>query len=352
MFYRKDIDEVIEHHKAFHSATSNGHILIQVDVFEENRPWPDMRRYNLPVQWRPYVDEWIVFWERQFKRGEEIADDKIPVVDVHFGVGPLSAFVGGEISFGAGTSWGTPVIKNWEDLDNLKLSEDNHWFKLSNEVIKYLSERADGKFRVPTLVFYNPSDLANALRGNTLFTDLYDWPREVHRLMDFCTDAVIWFAEAQKKIVGLFREGTLITCGGGLWLPGRTIPMSADAADLCSPGIYNEFFKKYDQKVIDHFGGGWIHTHSLGLHVVAELTSLKNLHVLQIAEDPKQPRPVEVLSDLIEKAHGVSLQINCTAKELKDIIDAALGGNVIFNVTAQDIQEAQEVVNLARKCSK
>ena len=63
---------------------------------------------------------------------EKIGDDWCPGVHIDWGVGMTTAFItGGNVVFEEGTTYTTgPVVKNWDDLDNLRFKSENKWISL------------------------------------------------------------------------------------------------------------------------------------------------------------------------------------------------------------------------------
>jgi len=349
MKYRPDIEEVINRYKRFY-LPGKGKILIHVQLpIQGGNQSPRLDEIDFATQNEEYLDRCVSIFESSLEPRMDIQDDFIPSFYAQYGIAQQSVFIAGSPVFGKDTSWVFPVINNWSDLNNLKVDEKNLWFKIMSEANHILVHKAKSKFAICPFLSYSPMDMANVLRGQNLFTDFYENEDMVHKLLNFCTNAIIWFEEAQKKIVGNEYGGLTVW---GVWVPGRVVFLSEDVVNLCSLKIYDRFEKKYTQKIIDHFGGAYIHTHSLGLHDIPEICKLKNLNLLQIAEDSKQTRPIDELERLIKEANGVPLIINCTPQELKSNIDIARYGRVIFTTIADNVKEANDLVDFVRRNSR
>lgn len=119
---------------------------------------------------------------------------------------------------------------------------------------------------------------------------------------------------------------------------------------MVSPQIYAQFARPYTQQVIDAFGHGQIHTHSLGLHVLPEITKLQNLVGVQVSDDPNTTRPFDQLDTLLPKTHNVPLSIGCTAQDVRERIeDLARSTNIILASNVTSVEEGQEIVALVRR---
>lgn len=348
MLYRPDIAEVLQRYRDLYSAR-RGKILIHIGWPMETRvKWPVLDDYSFPDGYRDFVNAYLDALEQSCaaRLAETVNDDSIPTVCASlYGIALHSAFVAGEPVFESNTSWTQPIITEWEILDQLKVDPENRWFRLLSDTNRCLTERARGKYAVCPFLSFGPMDLANALRGNEFFTDLYENPERVHQLLNWCTNAIIMFEEIQKEIVGDQYGGL---CVWGAWVPGRAVFLSEDAVNLCSAEMFDQFERPYIERIIRHFGGVYIHTHSLGWHDIPAMAKIPGLSVLQISDDPKQLRPVMCLEELIAKANGVPLMMRCTPDELRNQIKVAVQGRVIFSVNAKDRAEALSIIELCR----
>jgi uroporphyrinogen-III decarboxylase len=88
---------------------------------------------------------------------------------------------------------------------------------------------------------------------------VFDDPKRVHKLMDLVTEALISWVSYQKKRAGTALNGASYPLGikipdgsGGVWL-------SDDDSVIMSAGIYKDFVKPYNEKVLAKFDGGVIH---------------------------------------------------------------------------------------------
>lgn len=184
-------------------------------------------------------------------------------------------------------------------------------------------ELCEGDYIPSTIPHFAPSDMANAARGNQLFLDLYDSPRELARFLDLCASATIWFQRQLREIAPLVHGSDSSnpgSSGAGIWMPAEAPFMSEDAADLCSQAAYAEHFRPATQKIIDELGGAVIHHHVIGSAVHPEIAKLSSLSALQISEDPNRLSPVHLSEELID-SHPLELPIiiECEAHEVEQL---------------------------------
>lgn len=349
LYYKPNLYEVIERYKRLYAAQGPGHICIYATPpFEAPKKTPPLTEVNLDEGLEDYLDLCLRNYEAMLEVTRAIPDDLIPSFGLFFGIGDYSAFIAGEVIFTPDTSWAAPVLRDWADLDELALREDNYWVRLLERAVRYAVERMRSGPIPLVRGYYSPLDLAHALRGERLFTDFFDAPEQVHRLMAFCTKATIWIAKRLQALIGYYWGGSI----AGAWLPAGTICMSEDIACMVSPHIYAQFARPYTQQVIDAFGHGQIHTHSLGMHVLPEITQLRNLVGVQVSDDPNTPRPFDHLDTLLPKTHNVPLSIGCTGQDVRQHIEKlARSTNIILASNVTSVEEGIEVVELVRRFS-
>jgi len=279
----------------------------------------------------------------------DVRCDYIPSVGPGYGVGINSAFLSdAEVIPGVDTSWVHPALDEPEDMERLRFDPENKWVDYMRRYMARAAELWEGDYCVSMLASFAPSDLANGLRGNTLFYDLYDVPEKVDRMLYLCADAIVALYR-ELHPYALAPDGGF--CAGGLWLPGNGLFLSEDAADLCSLEHYERYFFPQTQRVLDEIGGAYVHHHAIGWKVHAGIAKLRNLRFLEFSWDPKYPRPVDHLDELLEASLSVPLQIRCTLDDLKLRIDQMKQGRLAVMVNVDTLEEAKEAVRLVRKHS-
>jgi len=344
------ISEIIGRTKAFYQSKSNGKALIQVKNIQsiQDQKLKPMNEWNFPDDLYDYLDDKIEKFVTYLERRKDVWDDLIPAIYPWFGIAEHSAFIGGEVIFTRETSYHRPVIHQWDDIEKLELREDNLWLRMVLDGLAYLRDRSNGRYFVKLRGADGPMDVANALRGNELFTDFYDYPDEVHKLMDFCTKAVQWTLDRQKKIVGEL-EGGVIT-GFDIWLPGNSIgQLSEDASTMCSPEIYRKFGLPYTKRLVNLYDHAFVHTHALGKHNIPVIAEIDKFAVIEISSDPNTPRAIEVYKELSECLKGKIIVVQLTYDEIIDNLDFLKDRKTIIWYTAEDIDDARRTIELVRR---
>lgn len=345
-YYKPNLEDVIRRYKELYEAKEPGHVMVYaMPPAPTSEPVPALNKIDLDTQMEEYLDVCMRNYAIALENTITICDDLIPTFGPNFGIGDYSAFIAGEVVFTEDTSWAAPVMKSLDDYKGFTLSEDAYWVKMMERALAYLvRQTASGP--IPIIRgFYSPLDLAHSLRGEALFTDFMDSPEKVHQFMNFCADAIIWIASRLRKITGENFGGNI----AGAWLKPGTICMSEDIACLISPRTYAEFARPYTQKVIDAFGNGQIHTHSLGVRCIPEISKLERLLGIQISDDPNIPRGFDKLEWLLPRVNGIPLTVGCTPSELTASYDViASQYNITFASVVSDVKEGRELVEWVR----
>lgn len=180
-------------------------------------------------------------------------------------------FIGGIFGLGVhipedNAPWITsPLTK--EEIENFSLPDLKQVKIISQmtEFIRYFQEKLTNKARVFLPSTLGPFVIAHAVRGKDIFTDMYDDPEFVHRLMEISTQVYVEVTKLFKKIIGeeltSGYHGTLYMAEGGVRL------CDCDST-LLSPKLFAEFSLPYLKRALEPFGGGWVHLCGNGNHLL------------------------------------------------------------------------------------
>jgi hypothetical protein len=210
-----------------------------------------------------------------------------------------------------------------------------------------MKEKVEGKLLVRLRGAYAPMDMAMVIRGDAFFTDFYDYPEEVKRLMALCTRAIKWSFENQRKIVGPL-DGGYIT-GFSVWLPGDSAGhISEDATVMCSPEIYREFGRPYTAELCSSYDNMQMHLHSVGPHAFADIVSIPGISCVELSNDPNCPTGLELFKQHEKIFEGKSVVLHLNRKEIEDNREFLASKKVIIDYQAQSPEDAQSVIQLVR----
>lgn len=126
-----------------------------------------------------------------------------------------------------------------------------------------------------------PMDVLDLLLGAQLFELLYDEPELVHQALDLITRTYIRVMEAWEQIIPRDPRGV-----AGHWgfMHRGTIMIRDDSAMNISAEMFDEFVRPYDQRLLDHFGGGAIHACGRVAHFIDRLAEMPGLYAFNFGQ--------------------------------------------------------------------
>jgi len=337
----------ISRYEQFYRRKEPGDLLVVTDFPKQANGLPDLRTFDFShlEEHRRYWDILVGNMRAQMGAREGVDDDWIPGITLHYGFGAFGAvYCDASLTFTEDTSYLDGIDGDWESMEHKLWDPHRLWARIFVEAARYLSAQARGDFMVEVYPAPSPLDVVNLLRGNRLFTDFYDYPRQLHRLLGRATQAVIAHARRIHDASPHPSEGRLAF---NRWFPSGLLLLE-DAADLCSSGTYLEFGLPYTQRVIQEMGGAYIHHHSLGRHQYRNMASLRGLHILQISSDPNCVRPVNELAYALSQTGSMALDIECSPAEVREHIGDLAGGRFVLEVACSSKEEAVAITTLVR----
>jgi hypothetical protein len=342
---------VPERIRRFLDGAPAGGALINIDLHGSGFPLPPRTpfpRWRFPQDLHRYLDEQVALLLETWEHKRGLDDDAVPSLYPRFGIAEHSAFIGGEVEFGADTSYAHPCISEWGDLDRMELRDDNPWLRMVVDGLAYLVEQARGRFVVMQRGAMAPLDLANALRGNDLFMDFYDSPEEVHRLLEFCTRACAFYIQAQRRAVPAVDGG--VFCGCYVWMPGNAFGhLSEDASVLCSPAHYREFGRPYTARLVAPFEHAFMHLHTAGARAFPDVLSIDRIDFIELANDPNTPRGIELLREHRALFAGKVVKLFVTAEEIRAHVDMLREAKTVLFCTVNTAAEGRAAIDFVRR---
>ncbi len=219
----------------------------------------------------------IEYGFRQILKKHEIGDDspvlphfEVPAV---FDIDPPNVWgveIGRHSSGQAGGAWAyDPPIKEWSDLDNLRLPRFTYNPVKTQEALCQADELL-GDILPVRLVCRHPMDAtlctpATDFRGMAqLMMDLIESPDEVHRMMAYLRDAMLG-AMDQVQATGLLTPGShwpMLTSDpigpaprdGKVTYQNCWTLVNSQEFDQVSPAMWEEFLLNYQKPILERFG--------------------------------------------------------------------------------------------------
>ena len=276
---------------------------------------------------------------------------------VHFGEGVYGAFFGGKVKFSSSDtkteSVAEPVITDWSQLGSLHFDEDNVWVQRVLDMLRWFVERSRNRFGFSPYCTIDGLNFAVVMRGATnAFMDVMDHEKELRRLFDLGYETNVRYWDLQREIIeetnkAVIQHDKYVELCGAHAKPG----LSVDAYGLCAPEVYERIGLEYTQKLIDYYGGGYLHVHSLGHHLIPGVGKLRGLTQLDVGEDPYCDRAFPKIKWAREQTGDTPLTVRCTLEEFTTgLRDKSLPGGVAYYVqeACDSVDEANRLVDKVR----
>jgi hypothetical protein len=145
------------------------------------------------------------------------------------------------------------------------------------EKMRYFHQRTHGQIPVFMTDMQGPFSVAAQMWGiEDFLMATYDRPKEVHFLLQKCTDIIINYYRLMREAV----EGNWVPmhCHPLLWMPEeKGVAVSDDFAAIVSPDIIRCFTRPYMEQIAAVFGGVVVHSCGSINHAIGELCQIKGL---------------------------------------------------------------------------
>ena len=337
--------------KAFYAAKDPGHFLVSVSFPVEAPPIPPLYNFDLDKQLAEWLDHKLANLRPGWEAKKGLDDDALPAIFPRFGVAEHSAWLGMEVRLQEDTSLPVPLIKTPDDVDRIRLSDQNTWYRYVKDSYEYLRGRKDGTFFLAVRGTMSPMDLANAVRGNQLFEDFLLQPDFAHQLMRRMTEAQRWYYPQLASWADEIEGGNYLGFQG--WMgPGCIGHLSNDAAMLCSSQIYNEFGFPYEKEMVAGYSHVLYHVHNEKMHYIPQLSKLPGLALLEVTQDPKMPSILEELPRVFAATGSTALALSTNSRQVRQHIEELKQRNCYLMIACRDRKDAEETVKFVRRHSK
>jgi len=175
--------------------------------------------------------------------GSYFGGEALPVTQVNWGAMAMAAMFGSPPVFSKTTVWYQPVIRDW-DAWQWEFDPDTNpiWQSLLS-IVTRLREGAEGRYFVGKPELGNGADVLSLMRGmDTLAMDLYAYPEQVKRGVDYISDIWVALMEQVYQMTTRINDGGDVLAWMNLWAPGRIDQIACDFSSLISPAMFREFF--------------------------------------------------------------------------------------------------------------
>jgi hypothetical protein len=269
------------------------------------------------------VEHQVDLFERSIEE-RTFHGETFPIFWPNLGPNVYAAFYGAELEFGEVTSWSEPIVRDWDDLDSLKLDQGNVYFGKIEELTRHALERCEGRYLVGYTDLHPGIDCAAAWRGmDRLCVDMVDNPEQVK---DLAERAIADF----EAVYGHFDEmlkaqGQPSSSWMGIPSFGRMHIPSCDFAALISTRHFEDYALPVLEREVQNMTHNIFHLDGKGVarHIDAIL-SVPEVHAIQWVQGVGDDLPIMQWVPFIKEiqARGVPVIVDLSKDELDEFMTA------------------------------
>jgi hypothetical protein len=344
VYYKPALEETVERYRRLWARESPDRILVKIDVQDPATPTVMNAMAKVP-DYAAMVEE----WEKGFERNRGVEDDNLPVVYGELGGYIIGGFLGARVGWGAGGAYPEKLIldmKRWKDY--LRFDETNEYYRLHMGYLEYLAERSNGRFGYTEMIVIEGMNFLDCVRHGDAYTDVYDHPREVKEIFAFASAMSVDLLKRQRRLIPKYEGGRFNFYQ--IWTPGETVFLSVDAYGQCGPEIFEQFGRRPLQRLIDEFGGGWLHVHSDAMRLLPVYRNLVGLVAIGLEDWIKPPYAIDHLEEIRGVTGDIPLMLNISKERLLAMIETrTLPGGTLYWVSGIHTTEENTVADIAHR---
>ena len=287
------------------------------------------------------VEYQVDLFERSIE-GRTFHGETFPIYWPNLGPNVYAAFYGTELEFGEVTSWSEPIVRDWADMQSLKLDRDNVYFRKIEELTRHALERCQGRYLVGYTDLHPGIDCAAAWRGmDRLCVDMVDSPEKVQELVK---RAIADFEEVYRYFDDMLKAGGQPSSSWmGIPSFGRMHIPSCDFAALISPRLFREFALPVLEREVQGMTHNIFHVDGKGVarHLDAIL-SVPEVHAIQWVQGVGDDLPIMQWVPLIKEiqARGMPVIVDLSKEELEGFM-AVMDPEGLFLWVATETEEEE-----------
>lgn len=277
----------------------------------------------------------------------EIGDDRVPTVRVQFGTAQVAAAFGCELIVPDNSPPAAKghVLERAEDVYSLEIPPLNAgWYGKLADWTEIWKQNLPPGVHIQHPDIQSSFNSAHLIRGNDIFTDFFDSPKEVGVLLDKVTDFMLNITRHTKSMIS--NDPDWFFDWGSLWKGCARI--SNCSMQMISPELYREHVFPRDTRFFNMIGGGRMHYCGITGDVIDDFFKVPAITGLDFDCGRHDFRA------LCERApRQVALVVNYNAGSPQ--IERLLSGdwpakrNIILGVGAPSVEEGKRLLARLRK---
>jgi len=320
--------------------------VVHITLHKENAayPWPKAKSYA-SVRERWMDAEHVAACALAGAMNTDYLGDSLPIANPNLGPEVFSAYFGCELEFSEGTSWSIPNLEEWAQVDTIKFSTDNLYWKKIEEITDALLEVGKGIFYTGITDLHPGGDAIVAFRDPLRMNiDMIEAVDEINTLLAYINR--IYFQVYDHYHAKLTAAGQAITAWPGIISSKKWYVPSNDFSCMVSKAMFDDIFLPGIEEECRHMEASIYHLDGPNaLQHLDSLLSIKELNAIQWVYGAGFGRATDWLPVYKKcQAAGKGIQLHIGADELDTVMDNLHPEGVWLGLGATDREHAESLL--------
>jgi hypothetical protein len=295
------------------------------------RTWP-----SLKARW--FDAEFQVDFLLESIRNRRFYGETFPLFWPNLGPNVYAAFHGGELDYGEVTSWIRHCVHDWDDLQGLKFSRDNEYFRGIEDLTRVALEKCPGRFMVGYTDLHGSLDCVADWRDpQQLCLDIADNPEKVHAMLRVANESFFPVFDHYDEV--LRAHGQLSITWMGIPSRGKMHIPSCDFTALTSTETFCEFYLPTLQNEVRHMTHNIFHVDGKGmLRHLDHILGIPQIQAIQWVQGVGDDLPILQWLPVIKRiqAAGKGVVVDLQLSELEPFIAAMKPDGLYLCISAEE----------------
>lgn len=282
--------------------------------------------------------------------GHTFYGETFPVFSPNLGPNVYAAYHGAELEYAEVTSWVDHCIHDWDDIERLKFSRDNEYFRGIEELTRVALEKCAGKFMVGYTDLHGSLDCVADWRGQqSLCLDLVDAPDKVHQMLGIANANFLPVFDYYDEV--LKAHGQLSVTWMNIPSRGKMHIPSCDFTSMISTRDFCQFYLPSMVTEVRHMTHNIFHVDGRGvLRHLDQILAVPEVHAIQWVQGVGDDLPILQWLPVIKKiqAAGRGVVVDLQLDELEPFIQAMEPDNLFICVPAEEKDQPEIIKRLER----
>ncbi len=285
--------------------------------------------------------------------GRRWLGETFPVFWPNLGPEVYAAFYGSHLEYGDVTSWSVPLVREWDDMQSLKLDLGNAYGRKLDEMTRYAIERLAGKALVGYTDLHPGVDCAAAWRDPAQFClDLLEAPEQAAKLIQI---AIADFETIYDHYDAMLKAaGHLSVSWMGIPSFGRMHIPSCDFSSLISPQMFERFALPVLQREVRTMTHNIFHVD--GVRVARNLDaicSVPEVHAIQWVQGVGDDLPILQWIPLIKRIQARRpVIVDLNKRELEAFMQEVSPEGIFLWVASESEEEERDILRRVAKWTR